>query len=87
MSYTHISGAPNDTRFSIREGHTILEFTCPRCEEKQLRVVSMDELFYGFEAICFSNRCTAPGERTGYELNFTPSWSGNILGLNDRPLH
>jgi len=87
MSYDTLSHPPDDARFSIREGHATLEFTCPRCGKEQFRVVTADELFHGFDVVCISETCTAPGERDGYGLTFYPSWMARFLGLNDRPLH
>jgi hypothetical protein len=88
MSYDTFSHPPDDAKFTIPTiGFVTLKFTCPRCREKQSRFVTADELFYGFNAVCTSEKCTAPGECPGYEFDFYPSWMESILGLKDRPLH
>lgn len=88
MSYDTLSYPPDDARFIIPTiGFVTLKFTCPRCGEQHSKFVTADELFHGFDVVCISERCTAPGEREGYELSFCPSWIASILGLNDRPLH
>jgi hypothetical protein len=86
MSYTSLN-KPDDLRFYCNPSGVIeLIFTCPRCGRVNNHQINPTSLIYGFEVECYHSVCAKPGDRFGYQLNFQPSWSGLILGLEDRPL-
>lgn len=85
MSYSMYDQFPEGSDIIVAADMITFRLVCPRCGETSYYPIAARDLLYGFTIECGVIKCTEPG-RPGFVINFEPSWSGYILGLEDRPL-